>query len=164
MSAIKQKSVTSPRHGKNLRNYINDKDALLRDGQNLSIDQNWFREMRLTRETYGLSRDAREARNASRALDDSTSGENSVIAASLGRIEGLVAEQKESTDKMLGRIDKAVQKAEEAATKINKVSTFLSNDQYAMQDTIQAGTTEAIKEIRCLHDPPPFPLSRYGDS
>lgn len=59
MSAIKQKAVTSSGHGKNLRNYINDKNALLRDGQNISVDQNWFRQMRLTRETHGHDKPAR---------------------------------------------------------------------------------------------------------
>lgn len=93
-----------------------------------------------------LSHDVREARNASRALDDTSSAANATIAATLGRIESLVTEQMQAADKTHEKIERAVTKAEEAATKINKVSSFLSNDQYAMQDAIQAGTTEAIKE------------------
>jgi len=59
MSIIKQKSVSSERHAKNLRDYINDKDALLRDGQHISIGKNWYREMDETREEYGHNKASR---------------------------------------------------------------------------------------------------------
>lgn len=59
MSIIKQKAVSSERHAKNLRNYINDKAALLRDGQHIGIDKNWYREMDSTREIAGHNKPAR---------------------------------------------------------------------------------------------------------
>lgn len=53
MTIIKQKSVSHERHANNLRDYINDKDALLRDGQNLIDEKDWFGEMDDTREAAG---------------------------------------------------------------------------------------------------------------
>ena len=50
MSIIKQKAVASERHANNLRDYINDKDALLRDSQNLIDEQDWYQEMDDVRE------------------------------------------------------------------------------------------------------------------
>lgn len=59
MSIIKQKAVASERHANNLRDYINDKDALLRDSQNLIDEQDWYQEMDDVREAAGHNHAAR---------------------------------------------------------------------------------------------------------
>ncbi len=45
MSIIKQKAVTEKGHAKNLRNYINDDKALLRDFQKIDRPEGWSDEM-----------------------------------------------------------------------------------------------------------------------
>lgn len=59
MSIIKQKAVASERHATNLRDYINDKDALLRDSQNLIDEEDWYQEMDDVREAAGHNQAAR---------------------------------------------------------------------------------------------------------
>ncbi len=63
MTAIKQKAVISNAHGKNLRRYIDHKDALLRDSQNLINPQKWFQEMDATREDHGHNKSRASSRN-----------------------------------------------------------------------------------------------------
>ena len=53
MTIIKQKAVTSERHGENVRRYLNGKDALERDGWNIYYSDHWYAEMDRTRETFG---------------------------------------------------------------------------------------------------------------
>lgn len=60
MTIIKQKAVAHERHANNLRDYINDKDALLRDTQNLVDEQDWFEEMDEIREAAGHNKPAKE--------------------------------------------------------------------------------------------------------
>ena len=59
MTIIKQKSVISERHAANVRAYLNDKDAVLRDTWNLSSQKNWFAEMDRTREKFGHNKPLR---------------------------------------------------------------------------------------------------------
>lgn len=60
MTIIKQKSVVTNLHARNLEKYINDKDALLRDGLNLSIDKDWFLQMTRVRKWAGHDKPARK--------------------------------------------------------------------------------------------------------
>lgn len=53
MTIIKQKGVTSERHAENVRRYLNGKDAVLRDGWNISYHEHWYKEMADTRKEYG---------------------------------------------------------------------------------------------------------------
>lgn len=53
MTAIKQKGVSHIRHGKNLKRYIDNDKALLRDTQNLINPMRWYEEMEMTREDFG---------------------------------------------------------------------------------------------------------------
>lgn len=59
MTIIKQKAVASERHATNLREYINDKNALLRDSQNLMDPEDWYQEMDDIRESAGHNVSAR---------------------------------------------------------------------------------------------------------
>lgn len=59
MTIIKQKSVSNERHAKNVRNYLDDKDAVLRDGWNIRYTTRWFQEMKETREAFGHNKPAR---------------------------------------------------------------------------------------------------------
>lgn len=59
MTIIKQKAVASERHATNLREYINDKNALLRDSQNLMDPEDWYQEMDKIRELAGHNKAAR---------------------------------------------------------------------------------------------------------
>lgn len=58
MTAIKQVSVTSPRHLSRLKDYLSfDRDkALDHDSRNLTDENDWWREMDTTREAYGHNR------------------------------------------------------------------------------------------------------------
>lgn len=49
MTVIKQKSVSSERYAKNVRKYINGKDALVRGGWNIEYSDRWFSKMDRTR-------------------------------------------------------------------------------------------------------------------
>lgn len=59
MTIIKQKAVASERHAKNVREYINGKDAVLRDSWNITHPEHWFAEMARTREKFGHDKAAR---------------------------------------------------------------------------------------------------------
>lgn len=52
MTVIKQKSVSSERYAKNVRQYINGKHALARDGWNIKCDKYWFSKMAMTRKVF----------------------------------------------------------------------------------------------------------------
>lgn len=71
MTIIKQTSVSSSRHQKNLRNYINnDKKVLLRDSQNMELCPDlkrwaWF--MAKTREGFGHDKASRKGRDGKMA-------------------------------------------------------------------------------------------------
>lgn len=60
MSVIKQKSVAGSEHSRNLRDYIDGKDALLRDWQNVLDPGRWFAEMATLRKRCGHDRPARK--------------------------------------------------------------------------------------------------------
>lgn len=60
MTIIKQKAVSSERHLRNLRDYIDKKPALLRGWQNVMDSRGWFREMAAVREAAGHDVPARE--------------------------------------------------------------------------------------------------------
>lgn len=53
MSGIKTTSIRTGTHARNLQNYIDGKDALLRDSQNIIIESDWFNEMDDMREAFG---------------------------------------------------------------------------------------------------------------
>lgn len=59
MTIIKQKSVTESIHAKSLRNYINNKDALARDFQNIINPARWSDEMARLRKACGHDAPAR---------------------------------------------------------------------------------------------------------
>ena len=59
MTVIKQKGVSSERHGENVRRYLNGKDAVLRGGWNIEYSDRWYAQMSLTREGYGHNAPAR---------------------------------------------------------------------------------------------------------
>lgn len=59
MTIIKQKSVSSERHAKNVRDYLDGKDALLRGGWNIFYTPDWFSRMASTRRTFGHDKPAR---------------------------------------------------------------------------------------------------------
>lgn len=63
MTAIKQKGVTSKSHGKNLRKYIDNKDALLRDTQHIFDYKNWYSEMEDTRHDFGHNKARKNSLN-----------------------------------------------------------------------------------------------------
>lgn len=52
MTVIKQKSVSSERYAKNVRKYINGKDALVRGGWNIQCNNRWFSKMTRTRRVF----------------------------------------------------------------------------------------------------------------
>lgn len=52
MTVIKQKSVSSDRYAKNVRKYINGKDALARGGWNIEYSDRWFSKMDRTRKVF----------------------------------------------------------------------------------------------------------------
>ena len=52
MTVIKQKSVSSERYAKNVREYINGKDALARGGWNLPYNKYWYAKMARTRRVF----------------------------------------------------------------------------------------------------------------
>lgn len=52
MTVIKQKSVLSDRYAKNVRKYINGKDALVRGGWNIEYSDRWFSKMDRTRKVF----------------------------------------------------------------------------------------------------------------
>ena len=52
MTVIKQKSVSSERYAKNVRKYINGKDALVRGGWNIEYSDRWFSKMDRTRKVF----------------------------------------------------------------------------------------------------------------
>lgn len=60
MTIIKQVSVTTSAHLKNLGNYLNDERALARESQNLINEKSWDKEMDATREAFGHNEPARE--------------------------------------------------------------------------------------------------------
>ena len=61
MSIIKQRSVVSPKHAKSLRKYINKKDALLQETQNIKLGDDWYKAMQMTRDIQaGMSRKQKE--------------------------------------------------------------------------------------------------------
>ena len=61
MSIIKQRSVISDKHAKSLKKYINKKDALLRETQNIKLGDNWYEVMKITRDIQaGMSRKQKE--------------------------------------------------------------------------------------------------------
>lgn len=59
MTVIKQKAVSSSRHAKNVRKYINGKDALARGGWNLPYNKYWYAKMARTRKSFGHDKPAR---------------------------------------------------------------------------------------------------------
>ena len=59
MTVIKQKAVSSSRHAKNVRKYINGKDALTRGGWNLPYNKYWYAKMARTRKSFGHDKPAR---------------------------------------------------------------------------------------------------------
>ncbi len=59
MTAIKQVSITSARHAKNVARYLNDERALARSSQNLFKEKRWEKEMDATRESYGHNKPSR---------------------------------------------------------------------------------------------------------
>lgn len=59
MTIIKQKGVMSERHATNVRAYLNDKDAVMRDTWNLVFPKRWFAEMEQTRRDFGHDKAAR---------------------------------------------------------------------------------------------------------
>lgn len=59
MTIIKQKGVVSERHAKNIRAYLNDKDAVMRGTWNLVFPKSWFAEMDQTRKDFGHDKAAR---------------------------------------------------------------------------------------------------------
>ena len=71
MTIIKQTSVSSSRHQKNLRDYINnDKKVLLRDSQNMDLCPDlkrwaWF--MDKTRESFGHNKASRKGKDGKTA-------------------------------------------------------------------------------------------------
>ena len=61
MSIIKQRSVISDKHSISLKKYINRKDALLRETQNIKLGDNWYEAMETTRNIQeGMSRKQKE--------------------------------------------------------------------------------------------------------
>ena len=61
MSIIKQRSVISDKHARSLKNYINRKDALFRDTQNIKLGEDWYETMSATRTIQkSLSRKAKK--------------------------------------------------------------------------------------------------------
>ena len=59
LTVIKQKAVSSSRHAKNVRKYINGKDALARGGWNLPYNKYWYAKMARTRKSFGHDKPAR---------------------------------------------------------------------------------------------------------
>lgn len=59
MTVVKQKSVVTKGHAKNLRKYINDPKALLHAYQNIRTPARWSFEMERTRKAFGHDRPAR---------------------------------------------------------------------------------------------------------
>ena len=59
MTVIKQKAVSSSRHAKNVRKYINGKDALARGGWNLPYKKYWYAKLARTRKSFGHDKPAR---------------------------------------------------------------------------------------------------------
>ena len=55
MTVIKQKAVSSSRHAKNVRKYINGKDALARGGWNLPYNKYWYAKMARTRKSFAMT-------------------------------------------------------------------------------------------------------------
>lgn len=53
MTAIKQVSVTTTAHAKNLAKYLNDERAIARSSQHIINEDDWEKEMKRTREAYG---------------------------------------------------------------------------------------------------------------
>ena len=60
MTIIKQKAVSSERHGENVRRYLNSKDALIRTAYNVGNPELWYAEMERTRKMHGHDRPARK--------------------------------------------------------------------------------------------------------
>lgn len=52
MTVIKQKRVSSERYAKNVRKYINGKDAIVRGGWNIEWSDHWFSKMDRTRKVF----------------------------------------------------------------------------------------------------------------
>ena len=52
MTVIKQKSVSSERYAKNVRKYINGKNAIVRGGWNIEWSDRWFSKMDRTRKVF----------------------------------------------------------------------------------------------------------------
>ena len=52
MTVIKQKRVSSERYAKNVRKYINGKDAIVRGGWNIEWSDRWFSKMDRTRKVF----------------------------------------------------------------------------------------------------------------
>lgn len=59
MTVIKQKSVSSERYAKNVRKYINGKDAIVRGGWNIEWSDHWFSKMDRTRKVFHHDRPSR---------------------------------------------------------------------------------------------------------
>ena len=59
MTVIKQKSVSSERYAKNVRKYINGKDALVRGGWNIEYSDRWFRKW-IEPERFSITTNRRE--------------------------------------------------------------------------------------------------------
>ena len=59
MTVIKQKSVSSERYAKNVRKYINGKDAIVRGGWNIEWSERWFSKMDRTRKVFHHNKPSR---------------------------------------------------------------------------------------------------------
>ena len=59
MTVIKQKRVSSERYAKNVRKYINGKDAIVRGGWNIEWSDHWFSKMDRTRKVFHHNKPSR---------------------------------------------------------------------------------------------------------